>query len=144
MRRLFLAIGLGIVLLPTPRAAMADGCCGAGCCGAGCCGAGCSTCKPKWEDKKTKKPKYSMKCEEECVRGFDAWCDHGCCPEHTPPSVGVFTKKRLMKREEDKVERVLKYDLEKAPPAPCRPPECRDCNPCWYDLPGLCRRLFGI
>jgi len=134
MRRLTLAACLGIALLSVPRAVTADG----------CCGAGCSTCKPKWEDKKTKKPKYSMKCEEECVRGFDAWCDHGCCPEGTPPAVGVFTKKRLMKREEDKVERVLKYDLEKAPPAPCRLPQCRDCNPCWYDLPGLCRRLFGM
>jgi len=109
---------------------------------ADCCTSCGPACTPRWEDKKTKKPNYSLKCEPECVRGFDAWCDHGCCPEHTSPCAGVFTKKKLFKREEDKVERVLKYDLGQAPCAPCRPPRCTDCGPCWYDLPGLCRRLF--
>ncbi|NBW96514.1 MAG: hypothetical protein EBR28_07225 [Planctomycetia bacterium] len=110
---------------------------------ADCCTSCATTCAPRWEDKKTKKPKYSLKCDEECVRGFDAWCDHGCCPEDTPPCAGVFTKKKLIKREVDKVERVLKYDLGKASCIPCNLPPCDACRPCWYDLPGLCRKLFA-
>lgn len=139
MRRLLVAVCLtiavfSIAILSVPRAATADG----------CCGSDCTICRPKWEDRKTKKPTYSMKCEPECVRGFDAWCDHGCCPECSPPAVGVFTKKRLMKQEDDKVERILKYDLVRTPPTPSEPPKCRHHHPCWYDLPGLCRRLFGM
>jgi hypothetical protein len=108
-----------------------------------CCScSGCPTCTPRWEDKKTKKPKYTMKCDDECVRGFDAWCDNGCCPENTSPCGEVFTKKKLFKREEDKVERVLKYDLTKADCQPCRPAPCNECGPCWCELRDLCRRLF--
>jgi YHS domain-containing protein len=84
-------------------------------------------CKPHWEDKKTKKPKYSMKCEEECVRGFDRWHKDPCNPESDPPCGHIFVKKKLMKREEDKVERVLKYDIVGGGPEPaqrCSPPAC--------------------
>ena len=108
-----------------------------------CCGPATPGCKPRWEDKKTKTPKYTMKCDDECVRGFDRWCDHGCCPEDTPPCGGAFTKKKLFKKEEDKVERVLKYEVATAPCAPCLPLPPADCRPAWYDLPGHCRRLFG-
>ena len=107
-----------------------------------CVHTGVTTCTPRWEDKKTKKPKYSQKCEPACVRGHDGWCDHGCCPEQTSPCGIVITKKKLLKRDEDKVERVLKYDVGKAPCIACPPPAA--CGPSWYDLPGHCRRLFGL
>lgn len=135
--RLVLCLPLCLVLLTiaAPLAVGGDGCCSTG---------GCATCKPKWEDKKTKKPTYSMKCSEECVRGFDAWCDHGCCAEDTPPCAGIFTRKKLFKQEEDKTQRVLKYDLVQAPAAPCTLPPCGDCEPAWYDLRGLLCRCLGL
>lgn len=133
MRRLCLFICLGILLSTAPISTFAAECCGSG---------GCTTCKPKWEDKKTKKPSYSMKCSDECVRGVDAWCDHGCCAEETSPFANVFTRKKLFKKDEDKVERVLKYELTQTPPA-C-PPPCNACRPAWYDLRSLLCRCLGL
>ena len=133
MRSSQIVLCLALLAAIAPRLAVADG----------CCGPGCTSCKPKWEDKKTKKAKYTQKCAEECGRGTDTWCDHGCCEEDTPPPGVVFTRKKLMKTEIDKVSRVLKYDLAAQPAAPCDLPSCEKCGPCWYDVPGLCRRLFG-
>ena len=135
MRIARIALTLGILLTTAAAPTIAADCCGPG---------GCSTCKPKWEDKKTKKPKYTQKCAEECGRGFDAWCDHGCCAEDTPPCGSIFTRKKLYKKDEDKVERVLKYDVVQASAEPCRLPPCNDCSPAWYDPFGLLRRCFGL
>ena len=119
---------------PMPSIA-ADGCCEAG---------GCNVCKPKWEDKKTKKPKYTQKCSDECVRGVDSWCDHGCCAEETPPSAGIFTRKKLYKQEEDKTQRILKYELAKGCTTPCNLPPCRKGGPPWYDVYGHICRCLGL
>ena len=107
------------------------------------CGPCATTCTPRWEDKKTKKPQYSHSCSPACVRGFDPWCDHGCCPEDTPPCGLAITKKKLYKRDEDKVERVLKYEVGDGC-VPCPLPSPTGCGPRWYDLPGHCRRLLGL
>jgi hypothetical protein len=127
MRIARIALALAILLTTAAPCAPAADCCGPG---------GCSTCKPKWEDKKTKTPKYSQKCSDECVRGRDAWCDHGCCPEDTPPVANIFTRKKLFKKDEEKVERILKYELVNSPSQPCQP-ACQDCRPAWYDVHGL-------
>ena len=131
--RILLCLGLLLAVVSRPAAA-------ADCCGPG----GCSTCKPKWEDKKTKKPKYSQKCVEECGRGSDAWCDHGCCPEDTSPCGHIFTRKKLFKKDEEKVERVLKYEVVKAAAEPCQLPSCDDCGRPWYDPFGLLRCCLGL
>ena len=139
MRSLWLALWLALCLTGLTAAAarpvMAAECCGT---------AGCTICKPKWEDKKSKKPKYTQKCADECVRGFDAWCDHGCCAEDTPPTAGIFTRKKLFKKDEEKVDRVLKYELVNAPSEPCQRAPCRDSGPAWYDLRGLLCRYLGL
>ncbi len=135
MRSLCLALCLGGLAAATIRPVMSAECCGSG---------GCNTCKPKWEDKKTKTPKYSQKCSDECVRGRDAWCDHGCCPEDTSPFANIFTRKKLFKKDEEKVERILKYELVNTPAAPCQPAPCQDCGPAWYDLRGLICRCIGL
>ena len=120
-----------------------------------CCGVGeCVNCRAKWENKKTKKPQYWQTCSEECVRGVDAWCDHGCGPECAAPPAHVLTRKKLVKKELDKVERVLKYDAVQSPVDPCLSPpcqpaygsrhSCRHCSPAWYDVPALLARCLGL
>jgi len=88
------------------------------------CPPGCPNCTPRWEDKKSKKPKYTMSCAPECVRGRDPWCEHGRCPEDNSPPGRMFTKKKLFKTEEDKVERILKYDVATSPNGACTSPSC--------------------
>lgn len=105
---------------------------------AGCGKAGCTACepkvpvcKPKWEDKKTKRPVFSMKCEWECVRPWEPYCQGACCEEKTTPCAGVYTKKRLYKSDEERCERVLKYELEMKPAgACCEAAPVRDCMGC--------------
>lgn len=155
--RLLPLLAVALIWPCMPHAGAAE-CCDHGDCPPGSCsadgacpGAGCATCpacRPKWEDKKTKKPRYSQKCAAECVRGFDAWCDgschpDGCCAEKTSPCGAIFTRKKLFKKDDDKVERVLKYELVQVPVAPCpaepSPPRC----PAWYDLRGWLSRCLG-
>lgn len=84
------------------------------------------TCKPKWEDKKTKKARFSMTCDFECVRPWEPYHQGDCCEEKTTPCGEVHVKKRLFKTEEERVERVLKYEVVMKPAPPCCPdePEC--------------------
>ncbi len=104
----------------------------------GCGRAGCTSCvrkvpvcKPKWEDKKTKRPVFSMKCEWECVRPWEPYCQGACCEEKTTPCAGVYTKKRLYKTDEERCERVLKYEMEMKPAGDCcNAAPVRDCMGC--------------
>ena len=138
MRSPVLIVGCALVIGIGPRPAAAAECCDPA------VGPTCAVCRPKWEDKKTKKPRYSQQCAEECVRGRDAWCgDHGCCAEKTSPCGRIVTRKKLLKTEEEKVDRILKYEVVQVPVAGCEPPPCRDCAPAWYDLRGLLHRCLG-
>jgi len=80
------------------------------------------TCKPKWEDKKTKKATFTMKCDFECVRPWEPYHQGHCCEEKTTPCGEVHTKKKLYKTEAEKVERVLKYEVVMKPAPPCCEP----------------------
>jgi hypothetical protein len=98
--------------------------------GKGCGKPGCTscipqvaTCKAKWEDKKTKKAKFTQKCDFECARPWEPYHQGACCEEKTTPCGDVRTKKKLFKTEEEKVERVLKYEVVMKPAAPCCEPE---------------------
>jgi len=102
--------------------------------GQGCRKPGCpsclpqvATCKAKWEDKKTKKATFTQKCDFECSRPWEPYHQGNCCEEKTSPCGDVRTKKKLFKAEEEKVERVLKYEVVMKPAAPCCEPEpaCR-------------------
>ena len=102
--------------------------------GQGCGKPGCpsclpqvATCKAKWEDKKTKKATFTQKCDFECSRPWEPYHQGTCCEEKTSPCGDVRTKKKLFKAEEEKVERVLKYEVVMKPAAPCCEPQptCR-------------------
>jgi len=102
--------------------------------GNGCGKPGCTscipqvaTCKAKWDDKKTKKATFTQKCDFECTRPWEPYHQGTCCEEKTTPCGDVRTKKKLFKTEEEKVERVLKYEVVMKPAAPCCEPEptCR-------------------
>lgn len=83
-------------------------------------------CKATWDEKKTKKTKYSIKCEYACTRGFDSW--HAPPPECrcSPPCGDVIVKKKLFKADgEEKVERVPKYEVQMLPAEPCGCTSCR-------------------
>jgi len=118
--------------------------------GEGCGKPGCTscipripTCKPTWEDKKTKKATFAMKCDFECTRPWEPYHQGNCCEEKTTPCGNVHTKKKLFKTEEEKVERVLKYDVVMKPAVPCCEPEpaCR-CLGCRC-LGSAFERVFG-
>lgn len=106
-----------------------------------CTDVGCPACVPAcratWEEAKTKKPAYSMKCEYACARGRNSW--HAPDPECrcTPPCGTVYVKKRLYKAEgREKVEKVPKYDVRMVP----APRDCDDDGRSWWDPFAL---LFG-
>ena len=96
-------------VVPLPATGNCNACRGDSCSGCGTC------CQPRWEDKKSKKATYGMKCEQECSRGLGAWCKTGTCCEPNTPCGRLFTKKKLLKTEEEKVEKILKYDLIPTP-----------------------------
>jgi hypothetical protein len=77
-------------------------------------------CRATWEDEKRKSTDYAIRCEYACARGRDSW--HAPEPECRcrPPCGQVYVKKRLYKSEgKETVERVPKYEVEKAPQQPC-------------------------
>lgn len=103
------------------------------------------TCKPKWEDKKTKKAHLAIRCDVECVRPWEPYHQGACCEEKTTPCGEVRTRKKLFKTEEDRVERVLKYEVTMTPAARCCEPEpacgclgCRSFGPAFERLFGWC------
>ena len=128
-RTVFLIVGLtaGLPSLTAQASDLAHGH-AAGC--VSCMGDSCRACVPgckaTWDEKKTKKTNYSMKCELACVRGFDSW--HAPPPECRcrPPCGDVIVKKRLYKADgAEKVERVPKYEVQMVPAEPCSCAACR-------------------
>jgi hypothetical protein len=103
--------GLAVaVLTPAIRAGEGGSC-------TGCTGGGCRPrCQASWEEKKTKKTVYEMRCEYACARGRDSW--HAPEPECRcrPPCGSVYVKKRLYKAEgKETVERVPQYEVDMVP-----------------------------
>ena len=115
----------------------------AGCSG---CRGGCQECVPvcsgTWDEKKSSKPVYSMKCEYACVRSRDAW--HAPPPECRchPPCGKVIVKKKLYKTDgPEKVERVPKYEVKMVPAEPCAPAAgCGERSLCWWNPVALLHR----
>ena len=131
-----------IACLAASRAAEpTDGPCG--CTAAGSCRHCVPACSATWEEKKTKKPKYTMKCEYACARGRDPW--HAASPECRccPPCGNVFVKKRFYKADgEETVERVPKYEVKMVPASPCGCASCRRDSLCWWNPFGLLPALW--
>ncbi|NDC64436.1 MAG: hypothetical protein EBZ59_10750 [Planctomycetia bacterium] len=118
-----------------------------GCTAAEPCGACVPACSSSWEEKKVKKPKYSMKCDYACDRAYECWCTGPTECRCSPPCGKVFVRKKLFKEETEKVERVPKYEVKMVPAAPCDCSECRRCHHghqlCWWDPLGLLSCLRG-
>lgn len=92
---------------------------GAACTAAGAGGPCEPACKASWDEKKTKKTAYEIRCEYACARGRDGW--HAPDPECRcrPPCGRVYVKKRLYTSEgKETVERVPKYEVETVPAHP--------------------------
>jgi hypothetical protein len=135
----------GVALIAASLAAVGQtatcGCGHGGCAGESGCREYVPACKSSWDEKKTKKAVYSMKCEYACERAREPWHTECRC---SPPCGEVFIKKKLYKRQEEEVERVPKYEV-KMVPAPCD--HCAKAPCCcqrWYDLNAAVRRLFGL
>lgn len=97
-----------------------------GCTGPAPCAACVPACKASWDEKKSSKPEYSLKCEHACARARDSW--HAPPPECRccPPGGTPYVKKRLYKVDgEPTVERVPKYEATLVPAEPCDCPACR-------------------
>jgi len=110
-----------------------DACRHVSCTDGDCCQGCVPACRATWDEKKTKKPKYSMKCEYACTRGFDPW--HTPPPECScsPPCGDVIVKKRLYKTDgPEQVERVPKYEVTMVPADPCECAACRRHDPDWW------------
>jgi hypothetical protein len=106
----------------------------------GCGGAGCTAppgpacvpeCRSSWEERKTKKPQYSIKCEYSCARAAEPWHTGGAECRRRPPCGNVSVKKKLCKTEKEKVERAPKYEVTMAPVDPCA--QCDECRVCWWN-----------
>jgi len=99
-------------------------------------------CRGTWDEKKSSKPVYSMKCEYACVRGRDDW--HAPPPECRchPPCGKVIVKKKLYKTDgPEKVERVPKYEVKMVPAKPCAPAAgCGERSLCWWNPLALLHR----
>ena len=102
---------------------------------------GIPTCKSSWDEKKTKKAVYSMKCDYKCERAAGPMhCSHSClhkrdccegecckeCPAQ-PPCGEPCPRKKLFKEEKEKVEKIPKYEVVMVPPPPC---QCCEREPC--------------
>jgi len=102
---------------------------------------GIPTCKSSWDEQKTKKAVYSMKCDFKCERAAGPLrCSHSClhkgdcrqgecCNERpaAPPCGEPFPRKKLFKEEQEKVEKIPKYEVLMVPPPPC---QCCQHEPC--------------
>ncbi len=124
---LLVALTAGLIGFATPAS---DPDCGhpTGCvsCTGDSCRACVPACKGTWDEKKTKKTNYSIKCEYACTRGRDPW--HAPPPECrcSPPCGDVIVKKRLYKTDgAEKVERVPKYEVQMMPAESCGCAACR-------------------
>lgn len=147
MRQIEIVCLIGPALLAGVVAARAADCgCGhVSCTGSACCPECVPACKATWDEVKTKKPKYSMKCEYACVRGRDSW--HAPPPECrcSPPCGDIIVKKRLYKTDgPEKVERVPKYEVDMVPAESCGCSSCRDGSRlCWWNPVSWVSCLLG-
>ena len=115
------------------------------------CASGCRpssqcvpACKPRYEEKKVKKPLYSMKCDYACYPDREPWHEDACDPEHNPPCGKIYIKKKLLKSEEETVEKVLQYDVVMVPAKQCRCSSCKPhCGDRWHELKVACAQFFG-
>ncbi len=109
---------------------------------ASCGGACVPCCRGTWGEKKSKDPKYEIRCEYACARDRDPWhAPDSECRCH-PPCGRVYVKKRLYKSDgEETVERVPTYEVEMVPADPCGCATCRGKHSSSFDLLGL-RTLF--
>jgi hypothetical protein len=83
-------------------------------------------CKATWDEVKTRKPAYSIKCEYASARDYDCWCAEEPECRCSPPCGKVIVKKRFYKAEgEEKVEKVPNYEVVSAPTEPC---DCARCQ----------------
>lgn len=126
-------------------AGAADGGGHVSCTGSDDCLACMPACQATWGEAKSRKPKYSMKCEYGCVRGRDSW--HAPPPEcrSRPPCGDIIVKKRLYKTDgPEKVERVPKYEVETLAAEPCRCISCIGHPPvCWWNPVHWITALLG-
>lgn len=123
MWKTMLVLSCGLMLADGMVAANA----GEGCSScSGCVDGGCvARCKARWDEAKTKKPEYSIRCEYACDRAHDPWhAPDPDCRRH-PPQGRLYVKKRLYKTEKEEVERVPKYDVETVAAPTC---SCDDCS----------------
>ncbi len=99
-------------------------------------------CKASWEEKKSKKTVYSMRCEYACTRGYDCWCAESPECRCSPPCGKVIVKKKLYKADgAEKVEKVPKYEVTMVPAEPC---DCGRCSGvCWWNPLSLVHYLFS-
>jgi len=89
-------------------------------------------CKSSWEEKKTKKTKYTMTCEPACARAAECFCTGPTECRCNPPCGNLYTKKKLFKQPgEESVEKVPKYEVKMVPAGPC---DCARCEGvCWWN-----------
>jgi len=95
------------------------------------------TCVPRFEEKKVKTSKYSLECECQCDPGREPWHGHACDPLHHTTCKNIVVRKKLMKHEEEEVEKVLKYDLVWVPSETCEEKPCRNQHFQW-NWAGFC------
>jgi len=106
------------------------------------CSQGVPTCKSSWDEKKTKKTKYTMKCEPACARAAECFCTGPAECRCSPPCGRIYTKKKLYKQPgEEKVEKVPKYEVKMVQAAPCNSNHC--CDVCWWNPLSVFHYLVG-
>ena len=89
-------------------------------------------CKSSWEEKKTKKTKYTMTCEPACARAAECFCTEPSECRCNPPCGRIYTKKKLYKQPgKETVEKVPKYEVKMVPGEPCDCARCR--GVCWWN-----------
>ena len=140
MHRCFVAASFAALMTSLMTSASAADC---GCAGGrrGDCEASVPACRSTWDEKKTRKPSYSLKCEYACGRAAESWCRGGDC-RCSPPCGSVYVKKKLYKQPgEEKVEKVPKYEVEMVPAEPCDCPRC--CGVCWWNPLSVLHYLLG-
>ena len=100
------------------------------------------TCKSSWDEAKSKKPKYSLKCDYACARAAECFCTGPAECRCSPPCGNVYVKKKLYKADgEEKVEKVPKYEVKMVPAEPC---DCASCSGvCWWNPLAVLHYLIG-
>jgi hypothetical protein len=132
---------VGLLFVCRIASAATDCPCGRSGCTGGAGPACVPACRSEWEEKKVKKPVYSMKCEYACTRAAEPW--HTGSPECrcSPPCGDVHVKKKLYRVEKENVERVPKYAVKMVPAEPCA--GCAECRVCWWNPFSILHHLLA-